>query len=81
MAGFGEKGTTPWKNVKDPIVPLLNHSDCDGHLTPTQCKKAAPRLRELVEDWPDDDYDKRSALELADGMEEAAKAKENLVFC
>jgi hypothetical protein len=28
-----------WKNIKDPIVDLLCHSDCDGSLTPAQCKK------------------------------------------
>lgn len=64
---------------KDPIVYLLAHSDCDGHLTPTQCKKVAPRLRELVKDW-DDDHDKQHALLLAEGMEAAAKEKKNLVF-
>jgi len=31
MEGFG--GKTKWDTVKDPIKYLLNHSDCDGHLT------------------------------------------------
>lgn len=64
---------------KDPIVYLLAHSDCDGYLTPTQCKKLAPRLSELVKDWTDD-YDREQALELVKGMKSAAKKKQKLKF-
>lgn len=42
-----------WDEIDDPIKPLLNHSDCDGILTPEECRQIAPRLRELVEPWPD----------------------------
>lgn len=78
MKGFG--GKISWDKIKDPIKPLLNHSDCDGELTSEECREVAPRLRELVKDWPDDDYDKQKALELADGMEFAAIMNENLEF-
>lgn len=84
MDGFGEApdyGGLPWDKVIDPIVPLLNHSDCDGELSPQECKLVAPRLRELVASWPDDDYDKIKALELAEGMEFAADEGEALIFC
>ena len=69
-----------WDNVKDPITPLLNHSDCDGELTPEECRTVAPRLRELVANWKEDDYDKAKAIELAEGMELAAKNNELLEF-
>lgn len=69
-----------WTKVKDAIVPLLNHSDCDGELTVEECLTVAPRLRELVNDWPEDDWDRKRAFELADAMEEAAKANESLEF-
>jgi hypothetical protein len=69
-----------WGHIADPIVPLLDHSDCDGELTPGHCKQVAPRLRELVANWPEEDYDKRRALELADGMDVAAQAGEPLRF-
>lgn len=78
MTGFG--GGNPWGMISDPVKPLLDHSDCDGILTPAECAQVAPRLRELVADWPDDDYDKVSALMLAEGMEKAAKNGENLEF-
>ena len=69
-----------WNTVKDDIKLLLNHSDCDGVLTPENCRKVAFRLRELVRNWKDTDYDKINALELAEGMEEAAENDEIFEF-
>jgi hypothetical protein len=77
MAGFG--GTESWDGLNDPIILLLNHSDCDGELTPEQCSVVAPRLRVLVGFWPDD-YDRDNALRLVHGMEECAKEKRLLKF-
>jgi hypothetical protein len=71
-----------WRNpqvTNDPILPLLNHSDCDGHLTPEECKAVAPRLRELIPQL--DDWDRSQAAKLCEGMEAAATAGENLEFC
>lgn len=65
----------------DPIEPLLNHSDCDGSLTPSQCRRVAPRLRELIASWSDDDYDKQMGLLLASAMEECDELVVNLIFC
>ena len=79
MDGFG--GDIPLDSIKDSIEPLLNHSDCDGGLTPDVCSKVAPRLRELVSSWDDDDYDKKHALLLAEGMEEAIAEDEIFEFC
>lgn len=70
-----------WDNINDPIVDLLYHSDCDGELSSEQCKKIAPRLRELIKDWDDKDYDKEQALLLAEGMENCAKKNQILKFC
>lgn len=77
MEGFG--GDTPWGNYADDILPFLNHSDCDGELSPEECAKIAPRIRALVASWPED-YDHQKALRLADGMEEAANAQETFEF-
>ena len=85
MPGFdkyiGHQPVISWESIKDDIKPLLDHSDCDGELTPDECRRIAPRLRELVSTWPDDDRDKAKALELANGMDMAANANENLKFC
>ena len=84
MEGFGflegKPGTIPWSTVDDDIKDLLDHSDCDGYLTPEQCEVIAPRLRELVKDWPCSDYDYQQALLLADGMEYCAGAGQQLIF-
>lgn len=78
MEGFG--GDILFSNFNDDILPLLDHSDCDGELTVNECKKVAPRLRELVSDWEEDDYDKQKAISLAEGMELAASQGETLEF-
>jgi hypothetical protein len=72
---------TSWDTIDDDIKVLLNHSDCDGELSPEECRKVAPRLREIVSPWPDDDFDKQQALLLADGMDKVAKNNEPLEFC
>lgn len=83
MEGFrsdGQEGL-PWSAVNDPLRPLLNHSDCDGYLRPSQCERVAPRLREIVTRWPEDDYDRQHGLMLVDMMEHCARARTRLVFC
>lgn len=81
MRGFGDfaEDGKPWDGLTDPICLLLNHSDCDGELTPEESKRVAPRLRELVADWPDD-RDKLNALTLADDMERFAEKGLPLIF-
>lgn len=79
MDGFDTPGM-PWRNVIDPIAPLLNHADNTGYLTIDDCLKVAPRLRVLVAHWPDDDYDKIAAIKLAMSMEMAADMKVPLRF-
>ncbi len=63
----------------DPIRFLLQHSDCDGDIPPNECKQLAPRLKEMIQSWPDD-YDKKQGLELVTGLELAAKKKQKLKF-
>ena len=75
-----EKEALKWNKIIDPIKLLLNHSDCDGILTPEECAKVAPRLREIISDWDDEDYDKQNAIELAEGMEQASFLGEDLEF-
>ncbi len=79
MDGFKLNGRS-WNDMKDAIKPLLNHSDCDGDLTPDECRQVEPRLREIVSAWPDDDFDKQQALLLADGMFEAVILDESFEF-
>lgn len=79
-------GTRPWDEITTPIKPLLNHSDCDGELTPEECAQVAPRLREVAEAWPSegvamaDSFDYRGALTLAECMEFCAASGNTLMF-
>jgi hypothetical protein len=76
---YSDKKSKSWKGIKDPIRYLLDHSDCDGHITPKRCKRVAQRIRKLVDGWGSD-YDKTNALYLAEGMEQAAKENINFEF-
>lgn len=40
MDGFG--GDVSFDTISDPIKPLLDHSDCEGELTPEECAGTAP---------------------------------------
>lgn len=82
MEGFG--GEDLWDEIDDDIKPLLNHSDCDGILTPAECKQVAPRLEQIVAQWSDtstDGYDKDNALALARLMHFCVDNQADLIFC
>ena len=83
MKGF-ENNKISWDEFEDDIIPLLNHSDCDGYLSPRICKRVAPRLRELVlmlDYNSENEYDIENGLLLADFMELCAKNNTRLIFC
>lgn len=91
MTGFGHiygtPGTRSWDDVSTPLKPLLDHADDSGELTSEECRQVAPRLREVIEElWPQgvtEFFPKRCrtrGLSLADAMDRAAEAGENLEF-
>lgn len=79
MDGFTYNGLS-WGLIDDPVKDLLNHSDCDGELTPEQCSIIVPRLKELISNWNEDDWDRQGANDLIEGMQEAIANNENLEF-
>lgn len=80
----------PWSEIEDEaLLPLLNHSDCEGVLTPEECAQVAPRIREIISKWPNqidcdeftmDNYDKIQGRLLADGMEVCAETNCDFKF-
>jgi len=44
----------PWQEAGTTLTPLLNHSDCDGELTPDECTRILPRLKEIRVKWAGD---------------------------
>jgi hypothetical protein len=81
MRGFGGEGD--WDTVPSPLRHLLDHSDCNGELTPDQAAELAPALRQALEVIgrdadPDDlawDYDRRAGAELVQLLELCAKER------
>ena len=65
----------------EPIYPFINHSDCDGELTPDELEKLIPQLEDAVNKLEDEDTDKARGLELIKGMKEALRNNNNLRFC
>jgi hypothetical protein len=78
MVGFG--GDRDWSAIDSPLVPLLNHSDCDGELSVEECKTVAPALRKIVRDAPWPESEKLRWMMLADGMDDAVVDNEPLEF-
>lgn len=64
----------------DPLVYLINHSDCDGDLTEWECEGLGPRLRTTVANRADDDHIKERALALAEAAEAVVERGGRLEF-
>ena len=67
MEGFGSDEQTPWTGITSPLVPLLNHSDCDGELSAAECAQILPRLTEVHAKWSAPGADQEKALR-AEGL-------------
>jgi hypothetical protein len=90
MAGFGEgfgedavRGTRSWDDVTTELAPLLNHSDCDGEMTPQECAAVLPRLREIITGWATaepGDYDVQAGQALCEAMQLCAEQGVRLLF-
>lgn len=73
MVGY-RPGGTPWPSATDePLVYLLDHSDCDGSLDWEACNAMADRFRAIIDTaFPEKDlsdplgFYRESAYELAD---------------
>jgi len=86
--GFG--GQREWKEVKDPLKYLINHSDVEGSIGPSRLVKILPRLKAALKLWQkESDADLKVYYEhviipetenLIEGMEEAIKTNKRLTF-
>jgi len=76
MEGFTSDGIS-WEAEGHYIVPLLNHSDCDGHLTPTECKRVADGLSLLLDE--EDEWNDR-IKQFRDGCLKAYNRGQKLKF-
>lgn len=63
-----------------PLLPLLEHSVCDGVLTVDEMRQMLPVLKRLISRWKDNDPDKQNGLDLIAGMKKAVQEGEDLRF-
>lgn len=80
MLGFG--GHTDWSTVSSGLVPLLNHSDCDGEISPDDAALIAPALDEVVENATEQDepWMVERARQFSRGCKVASSLKEHIEF-
>ena len=81
MQGF--EGSKSWDLVTTPLKPLLNHSDCDGEMTPAEAAEVWPRLAEIAEDWKASgmlEWDLQSMRALVELLQGAAKNEWTVLF-
>lgn len=82
--GYGGGGTKDLEDIKHNIMPLLNHSDCEGRLTVKEARKIAKGLQEILdnfnEDIPADHYFKNKIETFRDGCLFAVSKKEMIHF-
>jgi hypothetical protein len=64
----------------EPLVALLNHSDCDGELWGWDCEGLANAIRAIVRLWPKHDYDREYGERLASMVERAEKSGGMVAF-
>ncbi len=80
-----EKATKSLESIDHDIMPLLNHSDCDGKLTPGECRQIVKGLKDIMDKLPADTIKTEWSNwwltnRFRKGCIKAANAKENLEF-
>jgi len=81
MEGFG--GNIPFSQFNDDLCILLDHSDCEGYISPDNCKKLAIRLDELIDKMEPTEVffsDYQLAKQFSAGCKLAASKNETLEF-
>ena len=80
-------GTVPWSALgNDPLIVLLDHSDCDGIIEAKDCEPLAKRLEELLPLLPKEDDRghigswQKKTQQFIDGLRLAASRGEDVDF-
>ena len=84
MEGFNESSGAlhsswePW--LDHDLYPLLNHSDCDGFLTPSECARVAQGLNKVIASKKLNKEFEDAAFQFMTGCLDAARCEEELEF-
>ena len=77
--GYG--GTVKFSTLQHDLEPLLNHSDCDGTLSPDECERIIKGLNSILPNVPPECEDlKKSIVQFRDGCQSAVDADEDVYF-
>lgn len=83
MQGYTENGI-PWSTINHGLVPLLYHSDCDGHLTVSESKKIVEGLNDVLNKLTPEDkkhpFFEKQIIQFRDGCLDAIKNKQKVIF-
>jgi len=82
--GYGKGGVKDLRKIKHELMPLFNHSDCDGKLTIKQSKSIVVGLNKVLENFIenneyDDDF-KELIIDFRDGCLDAISKNETVKF-
>jgi len=82
--GYGDKGTKDLESITHDIMPLLNHSDCDGELSPDECRQIAKGLDDILTNFKETDKQpynfKDDIIQFRNGCQNAAAKNETVDF-
>lgn len=83
-AGYDENGTKDLSKINHELMPLFNHSDCDGILTVEESKSIVIGLNNILNDFNkkiESDYDfKENIIQFRDGCLDAISKNEIIEF-
>jgi len=84
---YSGNGKKSLNDIHHNLIPLFNHSDCEGILTPDECKKIVKGLNNVLNNYNPDlvnygdaDYFKNKLIQFKNGCKKAIEANENVEF-
>lgn len=82
--GYGNNDATKHLNdIPHEIMPLLNHSDCEGSLSIKESRLVAKGLTKILDNWIPGEYDmffKKKVEQFRDGCLDAVKKRQIIQF-
>jgi hypothetical protein len=82
--GYNKNGTKDLSKIEHELMPLLNHSDCNGRLTIKESKSIVKGLNRVLENFVENDnYDvmfKEMIIKFRDGCLDAISKRKMVKF-
>ena len=82
--GYGNEGIKDLTSINHDLMPLFNHSDCDGRLSINESKQIAKGLDSILLNLNNEIVDcdfKESIIKFRNGCLDAISKNETIIFC